>query len=227
MAFAKTEKAETQKGLKPYPYHDGTAKENSAVRTICLVMPLCPVDGNPEIKQRDGSYKPNPNYTGEQNCQRVFEIDRGGIWDVSKCIERGHDPYYTKLRRAVVIEETDENGVVIDTRVKHVVEKRLNIIRVSANPRIASGRLPALMIARGGKPLEEFGYASPCEYRSCSQPQRVDTRYGKFCSERHARLIAADLRQMLITVPSDPYSAAQANREREDALEALNISKVG
>lgn len=213
--------------LKPYPYHDGTVNENAAVRTVRLVMPMCPIDGNPEIKQRDGSFKPNPNYTGEQNCQQVFAKNDQGVWDVQECIDRGHDPYYTRLRRAVIDEEVAEDGTVMDSKIRYVVEKRLNIMPISVNRRIASGQLLALARARGGLPMEDFGYASPCEFRSCSRPQKVETRVGKYCSERHARLILADARSMLLTVPSDPYSRDQAVREREDLLENLNISKVG
>ena len=213
--------------LLPYPFHDGTPTENTAQREIRLAMPMCPVDGNPELKQRDGTYKPNPNYTGQLNCQIAYQKNDHGVWDVDKCVELGHDPYHFKLRRAVVEEEVDSNGYVTDSRVRYVVETRLNIMPIALGPRTASGRLLALATARGGKTLEEFGYASPCEYRACSAPQRIETRYGNYCSLRHARLIAADRRGMLLTVPSDQYSAQQAVREREDALEALNVSKTG
>src|SRR3990167_4478881 len=194
--------------LKPYPYHDGQVNENAAIRVQRFVLPLCPVDGNPELKQRDGSYKPNPNYTGQQNCMQVYQTNKQGAWDVKKGIGLGHDPYHYKLRRAVVEEDVDDNGYVTDSRVRYIVETRLNIVPVSHGPRVASGHMLALITARGGRQL-------------------VDTKYGKYCSERHARLIAADRRQMLLTVPSDTYSAEQATREREDALESLNISKVG
>lgn len=216
-----------KKDLKPYPFHDGQVNENAAQRVIRLVLPMCPVDGNPEIRQRDGSYKPNPAYTGEQNCQQVYQVNKQGVWEVDKCIEKGHDPYHFKLRRAVVEEVVDENGYVTDSKVRYVVEKRLNIVPISHGPRLGSGQLLALARARGGKPLEDFGYWSPCEFRACSKRQQVETKFGNYCSERHARLVAADRRQMLLTTPSDPYSRDQAVREREDALENLNISKVG
>ena len=213
--------------LKPYPYHDGQVNENAAIRVQRFVLPLCPVDGNPELKQRDGSYKPNPNYTGQQNCMQVYQLNKQGAWDVEKCIGLGHDPYHYKLRRAVIEEDVDENGYVTDSRIRYIVETRLNIVPVSDNPRLASGQLVRQAVMRGAKTMEEFGYLSPCEFRACSQPQRVDTKYGKFCTERHARLVAADRRGVLLTIPSDPYSAEQAIREREDALEKFNVSRAG
>jgi hypothetical protein len=210
---------------QPYPFHDGAVSENAAIRVIRMVIPNCPIDPVPEVKQRDGSYRPNPNFTGEQNCQQVYKFNNFGRWDVEKCIELGHDPWHTEFRRPIVEETLDADGYVIDTRIKHKVEKRLNIIQVSDNSRHSNGTEVALALARGCRFLDDFGVASPCEFRNCSQPQRVDTRYGKYCSERHARLVAADKQQKLLPVASDPYSADQANREREDMLENLNIRK--
>jgi hypothetical protein len=37
--------------------------------------------------------------------------------------------------------------------------------------------------------------------------------------------VAADKQQKILPIASDPYSADQANREREDMLENLNIRK--
>ena len=214
-------------GLKPYPFHDGAVNENAAIRVIRLVIPVCPIDGNPEIKMRDGSYTPNPNYTGEPNCQQARKFNDHCLWDVAKCVELGHDPYYTTIRRPILKEVVDEDGYVTERRTQYVVEKRLNVIAVSDNMRHSSGREVPLAVARGAKTLEDFGYASPCEFRSCSRPQQVDTRYGKYCSERHARLVAADKRQVLLAIPSDPLAADKANESREDALENLNINKAG
>ena len=216
-----------QKALLPYPFHDGGVNENAAIRMVRLVIPQCPVDGTPELKQRDGTWKPNPNYTGEPNCQMAYALNRGGKWDVDKCIELGHDPFHTTFRRPRMEEVLDDEGYVTETKVRYVVEKRLNVIQVSDNERHSSGREIALALARGCKFLEEFGYLSPCEFRACSQPQRVETRYGKYCSERHARLVAADKRQIMLPIGGDPYSAEQSRREREDILDNLNIAKTG
>jgi hypothetical protein len=211
--------------LKPYPFHDGQVSEVSQIRVIRMVIPLCPIDSIPELKQRDGTYRPNPNFSGEQNCQQVYKFNNMGRWDAAKCESLGHDPWHTSFRYPIVEEVLDDDGYVIDTKVRYRVEKRLNIIQVSDNIRHSSGMEVQLAMARGCRPLEDFGVASPCEFRNCSQPQRIDTRYGKYCSERHARLVAADKQQKILPIASDPYSADQANREREDMLENLNIRK--
>jgi len=209
----------------PYPFHDGAVSENAAIRMIRMAIPLCPIDDTPEIKQRDGSYKPNPNFTGELNCQQAYKFNNMGRWDVDKCVELGHNPYYSTFRRPILEEVLDDDGYVIDTRTRYKVEKRLNVIQVSDNNRHSSGLEVQLALARGCKFLEDFGMSPPCEFRNCSRPQMIDTRYGKFCSERHARLVGADKQQKLLPVASDPYSADQANREREEILENLNIRK--
>jgi hypothetical protein len=211
--------------LKPYPFHDGGVSENAAIRMISMVIPQCPVDGNPELKQKDGTYKPNPNFTGEPNCQQAYKINNHGIWDVKKCEELGHDPWHTKFRRAMVEEVLDKDGYVVDTRTKYHVEERLNVIQVSDNPRHSNRQEVALALAKGCRFLEDFGIASPCEFRNCTQPWTIDTRYGKYCSERHARLIAADFQKVMLPVGGDPYTEDQSREERESILANLNIRK--
>jgi len=213
--------------LKPYPYHDGTPNENAAVRSIAVVKPECPMDSRPEILGRDGVARPNPAYTGEENCQQKYKINSQGKWDIEKCISLGHDPYHFTQRRTVLEEVTDENGYVVDSKTRIIKQKKLNVIRVTDNIRVSSRQEVALALARGCKFLEEFGYASPCEFRSCSQPQQVQTQYGKYCSERHARLIAADARKMMLPFGGDPVTQAQAMEEKEQILETMNISRVG
>jgi hypothetical protein len=211
--------------LKPYPFHDGGVSENAAIRMISMVIPNCPVDGTPEIKGRDGVYRPNPNFTGEPNCQQAYKINNHGIWDVKRCEELGHDPWHTKFRRPVVKEVLDDDGWIIETRTQYQVEERLNVIQVSDNPRHSNRTEVAQALARGCRFLEDFGYASPCEFRNCTQPWTIDTRYGKYCGERHARLIAADFQRVMLPVGGDPYTEGQAAEERESILANLNIRK--
>ncbi len=213
--------------LEPYPFHDGAVNENAAIRMIRMVIPQCPVDSLPEIKNKDGSYTPNPNFSGEQNCQMAYKINNAGVWDVAKCESLGHDPWHTTFRRPILKEVLDDDGFVVDTKVQYKVEKRLNIIQVSLNQRHSNGMEVALAQAKGCRFLESFGIASPCEFRNCSQPQRIDTRYGKYCSERHARLVAADERHMMLPVGGDPYSEGQAMDERQQMLDSINIRKGG
>jgi hypothetical protein len=214
-------------GLKPFPFHDGGVNENAAIRVIRMVQPQCPVDALPEIKNRDGSYSPNPNFTGQQNCQQIYKKNNQGVWDVEKCESLGHDPWHTTFRRPILKEVLDENGYVIETKTQYQVESRLNVIQVSLNRRHSSGMEVALAQAKGCKFMEAFGYASPCEFRNCCNPQKIETRFGNYCSERHARLIAADDRKMMLPVGGDPYTETQAFDEREQMLESINIRKGG
>lgn len=211
--------------LKQYPFHDGSVNENGAVRVVRMVIPFCSADPNPEIIRRDGTTVANPNYTGEENCQQKYKFNDFGRWDVEKCMSLGHDPYHTTFRRTVVEEEVDENGYVVGKRERVKVEKRLNITQVPLGVRHTTGNMVALRAARGAKFLEDFGFASPCEMRSCSRPQSIVTRYGKFCSERHARLIAADVRSLVLNIGSggDPFRDDDNANEREEQLDTLNI----
>lgn len=211
------------KDLKPYPFHDGGVNENAAIRVIRMVIPNCPADPSPTLVRRDGTEVPNPRYTGDPNCQQVYQINNHGRWDVSKCIELGHDPYHTTFRKSIVEDVVGDDGYVTDTRTRIAVEKRLNVIAVSVNPRHSSGMDVALAEARGCKRLSDFGFSDPCEFRSCSAPQRVATRYGNYCSERHARLIAADLTEKFLPIGGDPLSEDKALREREELLGNMNI----
>lgn len=219
--------AQKQGPAKPYPWNDGAVNENAAIRVIRMVKAECPVDPTPEIRQKDGSYKPNPRFTGEQNCQQLYKLNNNGKWDVAKCIEIGHDPYHTELRRTIVDDVINDDGEVVDQRTKILVEKRLNVIQVSLNVRHNTGRDMELAVAYGARPLEDFGYITPCEFRNCVKPKQVKTRYGEYCSERHARLVAADARGIFLPVGGDAYTEDKATQERNDILENLNIGVHG
>lgn len=221
-----TPEAKDPGGLKPYPFFDGGVNENVAIRMIAMVQPQCPIESTPEIKRPDGTYTPNPRYTGEQNCQQAYKLNNQGVWDVQRCVALGHDPYHRTVRTPIVEEVVDEKtGYVTETRTRIRIEKALNVIQVSDNERHSNGTEVALALARGCKWLEEFGYARPCEFRNCSRPWTIDTRFGKYCSERHARLVGADKHGILLPIGGDPYTEDQARREREQALESINTRK--
>lgn len=220
-------RAHSDDKLKAYPFHDGGVNENAAIRMIRMVIPQCPIDAVPELRQKDGTYKPNPLYTGEPNCQQAFKLNNHGRWDVARCEALGHDPWHTKFRRPIVEEVVDKDGFVTETRTRYKLEERLNVIQVSDNVRHTNGTEVQLALAKGCRFLEDFGYASPCEFRNCTQPQRIDTRFGKYCSERHARLIAADKLKKMLPIGGDPFSEDQAREEREDMLATLNIRRGG
>lgn len=229
---------ETRETIKtvPYPFHDGGVNENAAIRIIEFAKPNCPRESNPEISRKDGTSVPNPRYTGEESCERIYRINSQGIWDVAHCIELGHDPFYTYFRKNVIEEVVGDDGYVTESKVRVLKEKRLNVIHVSDNIRHSTGQEVNLAIARGSIPLKDFvctcsqhpfkhKHEVPCEFRNCNQPQNIDTRYGWYCSERHARLIAADKQKKILPVGGDPYSADQAMSEREEILGNLNIRK--
>jgi hypothetical protein len=81
-----------------------------------------------------------------------------------------------------------------------------------------------LATARGAKPLEAFGYASPCEFRACSRPQRISTKFGNYCSERHARLIGNNERRSgEWIVNTDPYNVEHDAEQNEDKLSRIAL----
>jgi hypothetical protein len=226
--------AEKKRVKKPYPFNDGQPNENAAVRIVRVVKPECPIDPTPEIRQRDGSYKPNPRYTGEQNCMQLHKLNEQGRWDVQACLNKGHDPWHTVFYRKLVEDVYDESGELVDQKTRLKKETRLNIIAVSLNIRHTSGTELLLAQARGCLLLDEYGathpdedYEDPCEFRSCTNAVTVDTRFGRFCGERHARLIAADQRGIAryIKLDKDPDEQFQNSREQEagEELERINI----
>lgn len=207
----------------PYPFNDGGVNENAAIHMLKMVVPICPADPNPEIVGRDGSTRPNPRYTGDPNCQNEYKFNNMGRWDVKKCESLGHNPWYTEFRKSVVSDVIDDNGWVIEQKTKVKVERRLNVIQVSQNPRHTNGTEVALALARGARFLGDFGIKAPCEFRNCTKPVTVKTRYGNYCNERHARLVAADIRKIMLPIGGDPISEDQAFEEREKLLEEIPI----
>jgi hypothetical protein len=154
---------------------------------------------------------------------------------VAYCLGAGHDPYFTIFRKSRTEEEVDDAGWVIGSRQRILKERRLNIDQVSDNPRHSSRMEVPLALARGSILLDrfvmedaegEFVIDPPCEFRGCSAPWKVDTRYGRYCSERHARLVAADFQKKMLPVGGDPYTEDQAMEEREQILSSLSIGKT-
>ena len=212
--------------LKPYPFREGGAKDNLPIRMVRMVAPYCPADPRPELVLPNGDSVPNPHYTGEPNCQFEYRLNNMGRWQVEKCIELGHDPYYTTTRRRVLEEVVGDDGFVTESKVRIKVSKVLNVMPVAVGVRYTDGKEYDLAVARGYKHLEEFGYASPCEYRQCSQPQRLKTRFGNYCGERHARLIGAMVRGIMLPIAADEAAREKTDAEREDLLERVNIGAV-
>ena len=220
---------------KPYPFHDGSPDENAAIRVIRMWQPVCPVDPTPEIKQKDDTYKANPRYTGEQSCQMLYALNSFGVWDVDQCERVGHDPWHTVIYKRLSVDVVDEDtGDITEQKTKIVKEVRPNIVAVSDNIRHSSGQELALARARGCLTFDEYGalhpdewYESPCEFRACSQPQRIQTIYGKYCSERHARLIAADKRGIMRYLRNvrdvDEVYQDSKQLENEERIEGIRL----
>lgn len=211
---------ETTQALKPYPFHDGAVNENAAIRMLRMAKPFCPVTTNmddPGIKNGTKVYDHNGS------CQERFKKNNQGVWDVAKCVELGHDPYYTTFKKVTEENIVDEQGVVTGKREIVMSERRLNITQVSDNPRHSNGMDVQLELARGSRFLEELGYKSPCEFRNCTKDKKVQTRFGSYCSERHARLVAADRNEIFLPVGGDPYTEEKALRERDQVLNNLSI----
>lgn len=209
--------------MVPYPFTDGGVNENAAIRAIKMAIPICPADPRPEIDRRDGTTIPNPRYTGEPNCQEAYRFNNMGRWDVRKCESLGHNPWYTEFRKTIVQDEVDADGWVIKERSRIKVETRLNVIQVTDNPRHTNRMEVPLALARGARFLSDFGIEQPCEFRNCTKPQEIRTRFGRFCGERHARLVGADFRELSLIVGGDPITEEKALEQRAQQLESINL----
>lgn len=213
--------------LEPYPYKEiGGATDASAVRMLKMVAPYCPVESNPFRQTgRPGEQIPNPHYTGETNCQLAYKLNNQGRWDVSKCEAAGHEPYYFNQTSTIVEPIVEPDGTITGQKQRVLGAKRLNVIQVPVGPRYASDTTYQLAIARGVRPLEDFGIESPCEYRNCWEPKRTVTRYGSYCGGRHARLIAADRRKLAVPLAGGNDMDDDMFMEWEEKLDSINIDE--
>lgn len=179
MATAKRESLpDTQMGLR----------ETSNVRMKVMAAPRCPVSEDEN----------SPDYTGEINCQRETG-NWPGWWTL--CENRGHDPYYTTKKRIVKEEVTDETGLITGERKRVITQKKLNTVQVPIGTRFTSGRAETISKGlKGRKTLTEMGYNEKCEFRNCENDVKLTSKYGFFCSDRHARLIGADVEGVMLSV---------------------------
>ncbi len=191
-------------------------REQSNIRMKKFARPICPIQDLEELVQRDGTIIPNPNYDGSINCQREMN-GYPGWWIV--CEKRGHDPYFTVKRRIVkepVVDE-EQDGLITGYRERRVVTKKLNMTQVALGTRFHSGRGEAISVGlKGRKELSEFGYNDLCEYRNCERDATIDTRYGKFCGDRHARLIGADVESFMLETSRNQTLKKSANKQLKE-----------
>ena len=216
---------EEERKLKPFPFFEGGVNENATIRMIRMVKPECPIDPNPEIKQPDGSMKANPRYTGEDNCMQVFKLDNYGHWAVLRCEALGHDPYFSTRRTPLVEETVDDDGYITETKTRYRKQRVPNIVPVSDNIRHSSGKEIERARGKGYKFLWECGYQSPCEFRACSRSWNIETQYGRYCSERHARLIGAEDKLLILGSPAFRETAEETNEYTQDHLDAILLDE--
>ena len=177
--------------LESLPQMQVGVSERGNIRMKKLAAPRCPIQSNPE----------KPGYTGDifpetMSCQQETK-NYPGWWDL--CANRGHDPYFTTKRKVVKEELTDENGIVTGVQKRVITTKKLNINQVPIGTRFASGRNETISKGlKGRKELSEFGYNPLCEYRNCELDVKVKSKYGNFCTDRHARLIGADVEGIML-----------------------------
>ena len=181
------------KDLKELPFSRGPVVERAATRMVKVMRPL------------------------HGDCQHEFKNGRGW-WKI--CDQRGHDPYFRSREtiKKVAIKEKGEDGRTRVTGYEEIVEgeTRPNIKAVPMNIRINSAQsLQKGIVNRGYRPVTDFGYKPLCEMRNCEAPGKVDTRYGRYCTERHARLVAANEEEKLRFVENP--------KKQREVLDSINL----
>lgn len=200
-------------------------KEGMNYRRIVMARPICPLDDD-EFKRRyvNGEIVevPNPNYTGETNCQRQFG---GAIGWWVECERLGHDPYFTTKRITLEEEkvEVQEDGSELITGVtrKKMKVRSLNLASVAAHTRVNSGNGPQIAHHnKGYRFLPEMGYKPVCEFRNCELVAKKQSRYGFFCGDRHARLVGADVEGVFLE------ASPQKRNVKEKQLKEIDIAPL-
>lgn len=180
------------KGLEVLPHRATGDTSLSATRAVKVMRPMC------------------------KECQLEFRNGRGW-WKI--CDSRGHDPYYRKTEEIVKVPVREErDGRVMVTGYEEIINttKRPNLKAVNVHIRVNSGRsLEKGIVNRGYRPLTDFGYHPMCEMSKCEAPSKIDTRYGRYCKERHARLVGANVEERAL-----PVNDVKALRE---VLDSVNI----
>ena len=199
-----------QKKLESLPQRQMGVRESANVRMKKMARPVCPIQDDPD----------KPGYTGEPNCQRLHN-NYPGWWDY--CANQGHDPYFSKVPAKTVTEnilsdKEGEEGLIIGRRERQVGGgKKLNMVQVVIDTRHNSGRGERYSKGlKGRKELSEFGYAEKCEYRNCEIDAKLQTRYGMFCNDRHARLIGAAVEGMMLATNRRGSLQREANKDLRD-----------
>lgn len=169
-------------------------EDSAGLRTIKLIRPKCDT-----IKEGDAI---------------IFE----GCWGTERWTrgECPHEPYTSMKENrevrptyeAILDAEGKATGRMRVTGTTEEVwhEKKWNLEQVPLSIRINSGRGPEFFRGLGWKDPSEVGLKPFCQFINCwSQRIKISNDHGDYCSELHAKIIAAD--------------------ENEDKLEILDAKK--
>ena len=215
-----------KKELKTIPGFSQGVRQNSAVRMMKLIAPVCP---NSQVEWEDTPTGRRKKSKGPdaQNCQL-----EGGQWWL-RCEERGHNPYFQTVvwytKHDVVNPET---SLVTGTEKREHRLTRPNVVQVPISRRLHQGQGVRNSIAnKGRKRLGDLGYAEVCQFRNCQKPVNPTCRskaYGDYCSPLHLRLIAADAQgEPLHQVEGDALYLAGEYAERIQQLREKQLREAG
>lgn len=225
-----------QKGKKIPGFSVGV-RENSAIRMVKLVRPICPNSQKDMTVTPEGRLVPKRGAAGpdRQNCQEMGK----GWWE--ECEARGHNPYFSDRAFIETVEVEDpDTGELRTKRVKHSGENctqcgqshlHPNVVQVAANMRINSGQGPKFKIDNHGfKRLGAFGYDEVCQYRNCQRPITVSSRVGLYCGRQHAALVGADIQNIPLVQITGRFEAGlemeAAQRRSRGLIEAAQFIDI-
>ena len=196
--------ATAKSNLKEIPWERVGVRLNTPARSIKMLNPVCPET----VDQNTGNAAPG--------C----ETKEGPAWWL-KCVEKGHDPFHQQkeVRKRERITETTEDGRTIVKGYEETIELEITprVAQVPLSIRTQSQQMvEEKRFFHGYKYPEELGYAPMCEFRNCFAPNPTfKTRYGNYCSENEARMMAADSRHVVLEVLNQD--------KRREQLEGINI----
>lgn len=184
-------------------------RENGNIRTKKLAAPRCPV-----------SDPLSPYYDEYGTSCQTETAGWPGWWKL--CEKREHEPYFTIRKKTVEEDDVDDDGYVKGTKKRVITTKKLNVVQVPIGTRFHSGRGEAISKGlKGRRDLGDFGYNEKCEYRNCELDVKLQSKYGKFCGDRHARLIGADVESVMLHVK--PGQRSKQLREIDVEFEGIEV----
>jgi hypothetical protein len=220
--------------LKDIPGFSMGVRDNSAMRMIKLMRPVCPNSKIEMEQDRFGNWRAVQKGPDVQNCQ----LDGGKWW--LECEKRGHNPYFRTVqwttRKPKWETDPDNPDQKVLTGEVVILHEAImpNIRQTAISPRMNSGRGAVRAIEnKGARRLKDFGYEEVCQFRNCQK--KVDRKgksreYGDYCSIYHLSLVAADVQGIILDqVDGNPYLGVEAEkagrRRQKDLREAVAFAK--